>query len=219
MSFWSLFLNHRGRVVHKWKHYFPIYERHFARFVNRPVRFVEIGCGEGGSLQLWKQYLGPHATIVGLDIRPECAAFEEDQINIRIGDQADAAFLRAVVDEFGAPDVVLDDGGHVMAQIAASFRFLYPQVAHDGVYLVEDLHTAYWDEYGSGLHREGSFLEHCKALVDELNAEHTRGAVAETEFSRSTLSIHFYDSVVVFERGRYGHKSAPMMGGPTRLSD
>ena len=109
---------------------------------------------------------------------------------------------------FGAPDVVLDDGSHIMAHVTASFRFLYPGVAGDGVYLVEDLHTAYWDEYGGGMHRDGSFLECCKGLIDELNAEHTRGALAETEFSRTTLSMHFYDSVVVLERGRYGPKAA-----------
>ena len=40
----------------------------------------------------------------------------------------------------------------------------------------------------------------------------SRGALAETEFSRTTLSMHFYDSVVVFEKGRHGRKFAPMMG-------
>jgi hypothetical protein len=34
MSLWAEFLNHRGRGIHKWKHYFPVYERHFSRYVN-----------------------------------------------------------------------------------------------------------------------------------------------------------------------------------------
>jgi hypothetical protein len=67
---------------------------------------------------------------------------------------------------------------------------------------VEDLHTAYWDEYGGGLGREGTFIEVCKALVDELNADLSRGALPATDFTRSTLSMHFYDSIVAFERGR-----------------
>jgi hypothetical protein len=213
MSLWALFLNHKGRIAHKWTHYFPIYERHFGRFVNRPMTFIEIGCGEGGSLQLWKQYFGPLAQIVGLDIRPECAAFEEDQVHVRIGDQADPVFLRSVVEEFGRPHAVLDDGSHLMDQVKTSFEILYPQVVSDGVYVVEDLHTAYWDEYGGGLRRPGSFIETCKGLIDELNAEHTRGAVPETLFSRTTLSMHVYDSVVVFEKGAYGRKFAPKVGG------
>ena len=55
------FLTNRGRPVHKWVHYFPIYERHFAPFVNRPTTLIEIGVSKGGSLQLWERYLGPFA--------------------------------------------------------------------------------------------------------------------------------------------------------------
>jgi ubiquinone/menaquinone biosynthesis C-methylase UbiE len=70
VSLWSEFLNNQQRTIHKWKHYFPAYEAHFARYVNRPMLFLEIGCGRGGSAQMWKRYLGPHAQIVGIDINP-----------------------------------------------------------------------------------------------------------------------------------------------------
>ena len=166
----------------------------------------------GGSLQMWKRFLGPHAHIVGIDTNPQCAAFSEDQIEIRIGDQSNTQFLAGIVDEFGPPDVVLDDGSHVMSHISASFTALYPKLSRNGVYFVEDLHTAYWDEYEGGLRRNGSFIERCKELIDELNADHARNAMATTEFTRSTLSMHFYDSVVVFEKGRHTAKHAPQIG-------
>lgn len=209
MSLWSEFLRHEGRVVHKWKHYFPAYEKHFARYVNRPMTFVEIGCGEGGSLQMWKRYFGPHARIIGLDVREECRAFAEDQIEVRIGDQSDVAFLDAVLDEFGTPEIVLDDGSHKMDHVVTTFSHLYKRTAPDGIYAVEDLHTAYWDEFGGGLHRPGSFIELCKTLLDELNADWTRGALEPTEFTRTTQSMHFYDSLAIFERGRTLVKDAP----------
>lgn len=215
MNLWTDFQTNQSRKIHKWKHYFPAYEAHFARFVNRPVLFLEIGCGEGGSLQMWKRLLGPHAQIVGIDIRPECKALEEDQVIVRIGDQSDTAFLGSLIDEFGTPNVVLDDGSHQMSDVVNSFRFLYPRTAIDGVYFVEDLHTAYWDDYGGGLRREGSFIELCKSLIDELNADWTRGALPSTGFTRSTLSMHFYDSIAVFERGRHLPKSAPIIGKDT----
>ncbi len=183
MTLWSAFLDHRGRVAHKWTHYFPAYERHFERYVNRPCLFWEIGCGAGGSLQLWKKYLGPYAQIVGLDILPTAAAFAEDQIEIRIGDQADEEFLRGVLDEFGPPDVVLDDGSHMMSDITKSFRYLYPRMSRSGVYVVEDLHTAYWAEYGGGLGRPESFIEVSKSLIDELNAVHAREAIVVVRLS------------------------------------
>jgi hypothetical protein len=202
LSLWSEFVNNKQRTIHKWKHYFPAYEAHFSRFVNRPMVFLEIGCGRGGSAQMWKRYFGPHAQIVGIDVNPECKSFEEDQIKIRIGSQSDIDFLQKLLDEFGTPDIVLDDGSHIMSDVVETFRFLYPRTSSTGVYLVEDLHTAYWDEYGGGLGREGTFIEVCKALVDELNADLSRGALPATDFTRSTLSMHFYDSIVAFERGR-----------------
>jgi SAM-dependent methyltransferase len=212
MSLWAEFLNNQQRSIHKWKHYFPAYETHFSRFVNRPITFFEIGCGKGGSLQMWKRYFGPHARIVGIDIRPEVKVFEEDQIDIRIGDQSDVVFLESLLKEFGTPNVVLDDGSHEMKHLSATFNYLYPRTAPDGVYLVEDLHTAYWDEFGGGLRREGSFIELCKQMIDELNADWSREALPPTDFTRSTLSMHFYDSMAVFERGRHLPKSAPLIG-------
>jgi SAM-dependent methyltransferase len=213
MTLWADFLTNRGRAIEKWTHYFPIYERHFQRFVNRPVRVLEIGCGEGGSLAMWKRYFGAYAHIVGVDIRPECAGFAEHQIDVRIGHQADRGFLAGLLTEFGTFDIVIDDGSHVMRDITETFRFLYPRIDRNGVYLVEDLHTAYMMEFGGGPRHPESFIERSKGLIDELNADLSNGAVAVSEFTQSTLSIHYYNSVVVFERGahmpRLGLKSGP----------
>jgi hypothetical protein len=168
---------------------------------------------------MWKRYFGPHALIVGLDINPECKEFEEDQIQVRIGSQSDTGFLQNVLDEFGTPDIVLDDGSHQMADVVETFRFLYPHMTPDGVYMVEDLHTAYWDEYGGGIGREGSFIELSKSLIDELNADWSRGQKHPTKFTRSTLSMHFYDSVVAFERGRHLPKRDLRVSGRRAIVD
>lgn len=209
MSLWSEFLTNSKRPIHKWGHYFPAYERHLCRYINRPLTLIEIGCGGGGSLQLWKRYFGPYARIVGIDIVPGYVSYKEDQIEVRIGDQSDQTFLASVIDEFGQPDIVLDDGSHMMSHVVATFRYLYHRTASDGIYAVEDLHTAYWDEYEGGLRRPGSFIELCKDLVDEMHANWSRGAIAPTDFTRSTQSVHFYDSLVVFERGRTLPRNAP----------
>ena len=216
MNLYSDFLQNQRNIIHKWKHYFPAYERHFGSWVSKTVTFIEIGCGKGGSLQMWKRYLGPHATIIGIDIEPSCKNFEEDQIVIRIGSQQDPVFLQSIVDEFGAPDIVLDDGSHVMSHVCASFRCLYPQLSKNGVYMVEDLHTAYWPDYEGGVGRDGSFIELTKKLIDELNSDHTLGVIQPTEFSRTTLSMHIYDSIVAFERGVHTRKFAPLIGTEAR---
>jgi hypothetical protein len=181
--------------------------------------FWEIGVGEGGSLQMWKAYLGPQAQIVGLDIVPEKREFEEQQIAIRIGSQADENFLASIIEEFGVPDVIIDDGSHQVDDVRATFRYLYPRMSPVGTYMVEDAYTAYWPKTGGGLHKEGTIIEISKGLIDELNAELSRGAVEPTSFTSTTLSMHFYPSIVVFERGPSRPKLAQRIPkvAPTRV--
>jgi SAM-dependent methyltransferase len=212
MTLSQYFLMNKARPIHKNVHYLPIYERHFAHMVNRPLVMFEIGAGGGGSSQMWKHYFGAFAQIVAIDINPGAAAFEDEQVKVRIGSQADHAFLADVISEFGAPDIVLDDGSHRMDDIQQTFQFLYQRTAWNGIYLVEDLHTAYWDEFGGGFRTPGTFIERCKDFIDEINADHTRGFLPPTEITRSTLSMHIYDSIVVFERGRYLDKRSIITG-------
>ena len=216
MDLWADFLTNRGSVIHKWEHYFPIYERYFRPWRNKSLTFLEIGVAKGGSLQMWRRAFGPLARIVGVDIDPKCRRHEAPGVFVRIGDQSDAGFLRSVIEEFGAPDIVLDDGSHQMAHIRATFDFLYPRLPKNGVYMVEDLHTAYWEEYGGGLDEPQSFIAHAKSLIDQLNADHARGVLAPDDFTRDTFSIAFFDSVVVFEKGQVWRKEAPAIGGAQR---
>ncbi len=216
MELYNDFLNNTGRSIHKWRHYFSAYERHFRRFVGLPIVFFEIGSGGGGSSQMWRRYFGPLAKIVTLDIRPECKAFEDDQVKVRIGDQSDLTFLQSVIDEFGAPDIVLDDGSHIMHHVLASFKFLYPKVTRSGVYMVEDMHTAYWENYGGGLRHPESFIEFCKSHIDELNGQFTGDPSLVTDFTNSTISMTFYNSIVTFERGE-GFVTQDMIIGDATL--
>ena len=57
----DIFAGNRGAAVHKWHHYIPLYDRYFAGFRGTGVRFLEIGVARGGSLQMWRRYLGEDA--------------------------------------------------------------------------------------------------------------------------------------------------------------
>jgi len=200
MSSWDIFMSHDGPRVLKWEHYFPIYDRHFAPWRGRDVTVLEVGVYGGGSMALWRRFFGPLATIVGIDIDPDCAGRGMAGAHVRIGDQSDPVFLASVIEEFGVPDVVLDDGSHRMDHVRATFDFLYPKMPKNAVYMVEDMHTAYWPEYGGGVDNPNTFINHAKTLIDSLNADHARGAIEPDAFTRSTYSISFYDSVVAFEK-------------------
>lgn len=111
--------------------------------------------------------------------------------------------------------MVLDDGSHNMSDLWGTFSFLYSKMPKNAVYFVEDLHTCYWNEWGGGFGKKESFLEKTKTLVDELQADHARGAILPTSFTRETFSICIYDSVVVFEKGHVFRKEAPQHGTPS----
>jgi len=138
------FFANRGRVIHKWLHYLAVYDRAFAPYRDKSPTMLEIGVSLGGSLEMWRSYFGPAATIFGIDIDPECANRFEPPNQVRIGSQADADFLQRVVAEMGAPDIILDDGSHVSQHQVASFRALWPVLKAGGLYVIEDCHTAYW---------------------------------------------------------------------------
>ena len=201
MDLYQYFVMNKGRNIIKNPHYFPIYERHFRRFVGQSMTIFEIGTGEGGSCQMWKHYFGPSARIVTIDIfpRPE---FTETQIFVRTGDQSDPEFLSGLIKEFGPPDIVLDDGSHMMPHINASFEALFPHMSANGVYLVEDLDGAYWPERGGGLSHPDSFIERAKAMIDQMNAVYSRGQVTRVPWAQNIMSVSFYMSIVVIERAQ-----------------
>lgn len=197
----SFFNNSEGRLIHKWKHYFEIYHHFFKRYVGKEIVVLEIGVFQGGSLQLWKDYFGDKAKIFGIDINPECKAYEEENIKVLIGSQSDREFLRKVKAEIPQVDILIDDGGHTMKQQIITFEELYGFIKPDGIYLCEDIHTSYWLNFGGGFRRKGTFMEFSKKLLDYLNAYHSeQKQFCPNDFTRNTYSMHYYDSILVIEK-------------------
>lgn len=198
----TYFENNNGRLIHKWLHYFDVYDAHFSRFRGKDIKILEIGVSQGGSLQMWRSYFGPQAKIYGVDINPDCKNLEEENIKIFIGSQSDRGFLRKIREEIGPVDILIDDGGHTMTQQIVSFEEMYSLVKTDGVYLCEDCHTSYWIRFGGGYRRQGTFMEFAKNKIDQLNAWHSHQKGFQVDdFTRTAKSMHFYDSIVVVEKG------------------
>lgn len=194
---------HTGHVMNKWKHYFEIYDRHFARFRGRDITLLEIGVAGGGSLEIWRRYFGPKARIFGLDVNPDCKRFESPGTRIVIGSQGNTDLLKRVAEETGPIDILIDDGSHTYEHQLSTFRTLFEHVSENGVYGCEDLWTSYSkEEYGGGLRQPGTFVEFLKELIDETNAWFWREGV-ETEtsgFANAVHGIHFYPALVVIEK-------------------
>jgi limonene-1,2-epoxide hydrolase len=211
------FRTNDGRLIHKWDHYFDIYDRHFSPFRGKPVNVVEFGVSHGGSLQMWRNYFGADARITGVDVDPRCAEFVEDQIEVFIGDQEDRDFLNELAAKVGEIDVLIEDGGHTMGQQIATFEELWPRVRNGGVFLIEDLHTSYWRRYGGGYKRSGTFIEYAKDLIDQQNAWHSRDAetLQVDDYTRSIRGMHVYDSIIVFDKEPVPKPSHHKTGTPS----
>ncbi len=213
---WHDFLTNQDLPIHKWTHYFPLYEDTFKKYQNRTCTILEIGCDQGGSMHLWKRYLGPYAQIVGLDINPACKAAEEEQINIEIGSQADPEVLNALINKYAPFDVVIDDGSHRMQDVETSFRHLFEHVTADGCYIVEDLHTAYWPPYGGGFGNKNSFIEFTKQVIDAIHIAYIQEKYDWDPFllevAKHTRAVRIADSMIIFEKGRTIRKHAPKRG-------
>ena len=196
------FYSHQGNEIHKWRHYFEIYDRHFSRYRGTVVGLVEFGVSHGGSLQMWKHYFGPRAAIYGIDLNPACKSLEEEQIRIFTGDQEDRSFLRDLARSIPRIDILIDDGGHTMRQQINTFEELFPRVEPYGVYLCEDLHTSYWPDWGGGYRKRGTFIEYSKNFIDYIHAWHSQNAarLSVSDFTKTVYSLHYYDSILVIEK-------------------
>ena len=195
------FYNNEKNLIHKWDHYFEIYDRHFKKYKDKDVVLLEVGVSKGGSLQMWSDYFGKGSKFFGIDIDPRCKEFENENTKIFIGSQSDKKFLGYVKDNIPPVDILIDDGGHYMNQQIILFEELFGYVKKNGVYLCEDTHSSYWLVFGGGYKRRGTFIEYSKNFIDMLNAFHSEQSKYKiNNFTKSVNSIHYYDSVLVIEK-------------------
>jgi 23S rRNA U2552 (ribose-2'-O)-methylase RlmE/FtsJ len=199
-TFLDLFVGNEGPSVQKWHHYIPLYDRYMSLYKKPTVRFLEIGVERGGSMQMWRKYFGPKATVMGIDIDPECKQFDGQAGMVRIGSQNDPDFLRSVIDEMGGVDIVLDDGSHRMEHIETSFQTIFPKLSEPGLYLIEDLHTAYLRRYGGGIDADANFFRTVDRLIDDMHRWYHGGVQKLPATEGKATGIHIHDSFVAIEK-------------------
>lgn len=152
--------------------YTRVYYDLLAHVRQKRLRVLEIGVYNGGSLRMWRDFL-PNARLFGIDIDSRCLAFEQEIVDttIRLVDQGNASQLTEFVEETGGQfDLIVDDGGHTMTQQTTSFEVLFPHVVTGGVYVIEDIGTAYWEEFGGrDIGVDGTSVALVKRLIDSIN--------------------------------------------------
>jgi hypothetical protein len=205
-----LFFEHDGKLTDKWEQYLGIYQGEMECFIaaGKPVRLLEIGVQNGGSLEVWSKFLPRDSAIIGIDIDPAVADLKfAGNIRAFVADVNDMEKVEACL---GAEpfDIIIDDGSHTSPDIIFAFKQLFPKLAPGGKYFVEDLHCSYWKSHQGGFRLRSSSVEYFKDIVDALNADHfesndclsNEAKIEMADLGRQIARITFYDSLVVIEK-------------------
>ncbi|MBX9824979.1 MAG: class I SAM-dependent methyltransferase [Xanthobacteraceae bacterium] len=188
--------------------YTPIYHSFFRVMRRQPVRLLEIGIGGynlqsvgGASLSMWAEYF-PDGRIVGIDVADKRLELDP-RIEVRRGSQDDPEFLTRVCDELGPFDIVIDDGSHVPQHVTSSFNVLFPRLRNGGLYIVEDVQTTFWPQFG-GSTLGGATMRLAMAILEGLH--HAEIKVAQPtrhtdEISTSIRAFHAFHNVFLIEKG------------------
>ena len=116
------------------------YEKLLKDFKNKPIKYLEIGVYNGGSLNAMREVFEKSSCILGLDINHNCKIYEDvkNNIYVEIGDATDSNFINNIINKYGKFDIILDDGSHRNCDVIKSFECLFPLLNDDGLYIVED---------------------------------------------------------------------------------
>jgi hypothetical protein len=191
----------RGRYLSiKHDSYFAVYEQLFQRFVGQPVTFVEVGVLNGGSLFMWREYLGPQARIIGVEFNPGAVKWREQGFEIHIGNQADPAFWKSFFEQVGPVDVLLDDGGHTNQQQIVTVASSLPHVRDGGMVVVEDTHASYLPEFGNPSRR--SFVRWSQRVMDSVASRSGFLTPARNGWWRTIHAVEVHESIHVFHIDR-----------------
>lgn len=194
------------------------YQKHLATYRDRPVRVLEIGIGGftadlgGGSLRAWKEYFH-RGMVYGIDLFDK-SELDQQRLTTLVCDQGDARALEALAEQYGPFDIIIDDGSHENEHIRVSFDALFPHLRADGVYVIEDLQTAYFPRFGgsegvsAGPNTSVGLL---KRLVDDIHRGEQEpvpdGPRAMT--TTDVIGVAVYRNIAFIEKGVNGENGLP----------
>lgn len=130
-----------------------VYEPLLADRRHRPVRLLEVGVGptepgvlrasplsrgrRSGSIAGWREYFG-QGDIHAMDIL-DCSALDADRLTTHVGDQGSRDSMAKVLAAVGSPiDIIIDDGSHQCGHQQLTLACLFPALAGNGYYVIED---------------------------------------------------------------------------------
>lgn len=200
-TLFDLYKSHTGKVSDKWALYLREYDRLFAPYRNQAISMLEIGIQNGGSLEIWSQYFPNAKKFVGCDINPDCAklAYADTRIAVVVGDATAPETQAKVLDQSANFDLIIEDGSHKSSDIVKAFARYFPALKPGGLFVAEDLHCSYWQEYEGGIFHPYSSITFFKHLADMVNHEHwgvEKGKADLIAGFKNLLDVDFDESIL-----------------------
>jgi hypothetical protein len=181
--------------------YLTRYADVLASWCNKPVTLVEIGVWEGASLEMWAQWFThKDARIIGVDVDlSRINRALSDRVLLKQGDANDDAFLHNIASHIVSESLtnertlcaVIDDGSHQVAHHKSAFDALWPLLTSGGVYIIEDLHTYWWERANP---------VNAFAWLSEMAASTVGRGLQRWEYESDIDSITFAQSVVIMKK-------------------
>ncbi len=188
-------------------HYLPYYRVHLRSRRWSIRRVLEIGVGGYDdpyagfdSIRMWRTYFW-RATIYGLDINEK--VINEPRIIFVRGSQTDIEVLDRIVEMAEGPfDLIIDDGSHINSHVLTTFERLIPHVRSGEMYVIEDLQTAYSEEFGGGHPgADGTSVALIRDLVDGINRAYSPPELLAPSISQSMIAAaHLYANIAFLEK-------------------
>ncbi len=162
---------HSGKYSDKWESYLHVYWEELQHIQNSSADILEIGIQNGGSLEIWAKFFPKVNKIFGYDNDPKCGSlkFDDPRIKVFVGD-ASSKDSAVTIQKFSSNlGLVIDDGSHKSSNIIRSFLLFFPQLNPGGIFIIEDLHASYWEDWEGGLSAPNSSMQFLKLLSDVVN--------------------------------------------------
>ncbi|RZI81730.1 MAG: class I SAM-dependent methyltransferase [Rubrivivax sp.] len=212
-----------GKISDKWASYLPYYDSLFGPLRHQPISMLEIGVQNGGSLETWSEFFKEAQLFVGCDIDPKCEGlrYDDPRVKVIVGDANAAPTFQKILATNPSYDIVIDDGSHVSTDILNSFINYFPHVKPGGVYVVEDAHCLYMNQYGGGILNEYSAYAFFKRLIDVTSFQFWQEDLSIAQYFRTFFdlratpsfiaegwveSIEFRNSIITIKKAtRPGH--------------
>ncbi|MHB8190849.1 MAG: glycosyltransferase family 2 protein [Ferrimicrobium sp.] len=188
----QLYRDHHGKLSDKWSLYLETYDKVLAPFQSKPIDLLEIGVQNGGSLEILAHFFTNATHLIGCDIDPLCEelTYDDPRITVVIGDATNPQTRQGILSLANRFDLIVDDGSHRSSDVIHAFANYFSALRDGGIYIIEDLHCSYWQEFEGGIRYPYSSIAFFRELVDIVNQEHW-GLDLERMDALATFEKHY----------------------------